>query len=91
MPKPKQSKRSLPTKLAAIDLTNGEFARLCSLVDFLEFMRTKQLSIPADQVELEALLTRYVIHWRGEDMDRLCDEGKITPACVARMRRKYFT
>lgn len=78
-----------PTKLSAIDLTNGEFARLGEVVDFLEFMRSERVPVPNDGIELETLLTRYVIHWRGEQMQRLCDEGKITPAAVARLRRRY--
>lgn len=78
-----------PTKLSQIDLTNGEFGRLSSIVDFLEFMRAQSVPIPADGTELETLLTRYVLHWRNEDMERLCSEGKITPAVVAKLRRQY--
>lgn len=89
MLKRKRRPPTFPTKLSVIDLSNGEFAKLSGIVDFLEFMRTEALSVPSDGTELEALLTRYVIHFRSEQMDRLCDEGKITPACVARLRRKY--
>lgn len=78
-----------PTKLSAMDLGNGEFARVTEIVDFLEFMRTLNAPVPLDGPELEALLISYVIHFRTEDMDRLCAEGKITPAAVASLRRKY--
>ena len=78
-----------PTKLAALDLGNGESARLSELVDFLEFMRGQSVPVPSNTTELEALLIRYAIHFRGQQMDRLCDEGKITPAAVARLKRKY--
>lgn len=83
------AKGKFPTKLSAIDLTNGEFARLSGIVEFLEFMRTESAPIPVDGTELETVLTRYVIHFRGEQMQRLCDEGKITAATVAQLRRKY--
>jgi len=85
----KRSRSKVPTKLSAIDLTNGEYAELTSIVDFLEFMRTESARVPANGTELEALLTRYVIYDRGKQMDRLCNEGKISPVDVARMRRRY--
>ncbi len=80
---------SFPKQLAAIDLTNGEFARLGEIINFLEFMRTESAPVPSDGAALEALLTRYVVHVRGEQLDRLCAEGKITPAAVAGLRRRY--
>ena len=80
---------AVPTKLSAIDLSNGEFAKLSEIVDFIEWMRKESAPIPVDGHELEALLTRYALHFRNEQMQRLCDEGKITPATVARLRRKY--
>jgi hypothetical protein len=71
--------RTSPNKLSAIDLTNGEFAKLSDIVDCLEYMRIERIEVPINGTELEAILTRYVIHFRGEQMDRLCAEGKITP------------
>lgn len=86
---PRRRKDVTPTKLSEIDLCNGEFAELCKIVDFLEFMRQRGEPIPGNHDALESLLTRYVLQVRNENLDRLYHDGKITGATVAILRRKY--
>lgn len=65
-PKDRKPKLTLKT----MELTNGEFAKVCEFVDFLQWMKTQSACIPErfDGEECDHLMTRYMLHVRREQM-----------------------
>jgi hypothetical protein len=52
----------------SLEITNGEFFKICDLAEFLRFMFVESAPVPVTREERDALLNRYLVHCRREDM-----------------------
>lgn len=68
---------SLPIRLDTIEITNGEWCEVSTILDFLEYMHEQSAPLPEDSEEADILLSRYIVRQRKLGMDRLRAEGKV--------------